>query len=104
MVMTKKRKEYPDRGDEIYNSVTSLSLSQIRRDGGTQPRASINHETVREYAEDMKNGDKFPPVIVFYDDAEWNKWSDREIARRCGVGNKFVGDVRCSLCSECFSR
>ncbi len=44
-----------------------LCLSQIRRDGGTQPRASINDETVIEYAEDMKNGDRFPPVTVFYD-------------------------------------
>ena len=49
------------------NEPTILSLSQIRRDGGTQPRASINHQTVLEYIEDMKNGDTFPPVIVFYD-------------------------------------
>lgn len=31
-------------------------------------------------------------------DEEWGKSSDREIARRCGVGNKFVGDVRKSIC------
>lgn len=49
------------------NQSTKLLISQIRRDGGTQPRAAINQDTVNEYREDMKNGDKFPPVIVFYD-------------------------------------
>ena len=49
------------------NKSIMLSLSQIRGDGGTQPRASINDETVMEYAEDMNNGDRFPPVTVFYD-------------------------------------
>ena len=44
-----------------------IPLEKIRRDGGTQPRASINHQTVLEYVEDMKNGDSFPPVVVFYD-------------------------------------
>jgi hypothetical protein len=27
-------------------------------------------------------------------DAEWSHWSDREIAKQCAVGNKFVGDIR----------
>jgi len=53
------------------NEPTTLSLSQIRRDGGTQPRANINHQTVLEYVEDMKNGDTFPPVIVFYDGTDF---------------------------------
>ena len=165
MVMTKKKREYPNKANEICNSVSSLFLSQIRRDGGTQPRASINHETVRDYAEDMKNGDKFPPVIVFYDgeiywladgfhrieaalgarkkkiavtvkqgtrrdavlysvganakhglrrsnldkrravmtlleDEEWNKWSNREIARKCGVSEFLVRQLRDSHCDK----
>ena len=25
---------------------------------------------------------------------EWREWSDREIARRCRVGHKFVGKLR----------
>lgn len=32
--------------------------------------------------------------------SEWPKLSDREIARICAVGNKFVGDVRSELCLE----
>ena len=49
------------------NQSTKLLISQIRRDGGTQPRAAINQDTVNEYLEDMKNGDIFPAVVVFYD-------------------------------------
>jgi hypothetical protein len=44
-----------------------LPLDATRLDGGTQPRAAIDAETVREYAERMKAGDHFPPVQVYFD-------------------------------------
>lgn len=44
------------------------------------------------------NEDKRRAVSILLSDEEWSKWSDREIARICGVGNKFVGDVRASIC------
>lgn len=44
------------------------------------------------------NDDKRRAVSILLGDEEWSKWSDREIARVCGVGNKFVGDVRSSIC------
>jgi ParB-like nuclease domain len=47
--------------------VVRIAISSLRRDGGTQPRAAINHQTVTEYASDMKEGAQFPPVVVFYD-------------------------------------
>ncbi len=50
-----------------FNEPIKLSLSQIRRDGGTQSRAAIHQTTVDEYAEDYKNGANFPPITVFYD-------------------------------------
>lgn len=40
------------------------------------------------------NADKRRAVETLLRDPEWVKWSDREIAKRCGVGNKFVGDMR----------
>lgn len=147
-------------GDRTGKS--DLNLDQIRLDGGTQPRAEINMEVVRDYADALTNGIELPAVTVFYDgtsywladgyhrlaahkladkrsiladvrqgtqreavlwsvganaehglrrtdedkrravlrlleDQEWGGWSDREIARQCKVGNKFVGDVRRSL-------
>ncbi len=46
------------------------------------------------------NDDKRRAVMVLLNDPEWSKWSDREIARAAAVGNKFVGDMRRSLCPE----
>ena len=140
-------------------SVMHLSLDEIRIDGGTQPRESNNEAVIASYAEDMRAGAQFPPLVVFFDgieywladgfhrywaaksceyegfecdvregtrrdailfsvganashglrrsnadkrkavltllnDEEWGKWSDREIARRCGVSQPFVGQLR----------
>lgn len=44
-----------------------IALESIRLDGGTQPRASINPETVEDYRDEMERGAKFPPVVLFYD-------------------------------------
>lgn len=44
-----------------------LELSRIRIDGGTQQRAHIDDAVVDEYAQAMKSGASFPPVVVFYD-------------------------------------
>jgi len=44
-----------------------LELNKIRIDGGTQPRAEIDNEIVTEYAQVLKDGGKFPPVVVFFD-------------------------------------
>jgi hypothetical protein len=136
-----------------------LAINAIRLDGGTQPRASIHQDWIKEYAEDMLGGAKFPQVVVFFDgtdywladgfhrtaaaeafgatdidadvrqgtqrdailfsvsansahgqrrsnedkrravlrllnDQEWSVWSDREIARRCGVDHMVVVRLR----------
>jgi len=52
---------------EPFPTLKDLPLDAIRTDGGTQPRAAIDPETVREYAERMKAGDHFPPVTVYFD-------------------------------------
>jgi hypothetical protein len=48
-------------------TLKNLPLAAIRLDGGTQPRVRIDEEIVREYAERMKAGDRFPPVQVCFD-------------------------------------
>lgn len=54
------------------NTTTTLALSEIRTDGGTQPREAINWEVVSEYSEAMKDGSVFPAVTVYFDgDAYW---------------------------------
>jgi len=44
-----------------------LPLKKIRLDGGTQTRARIHEGIIEDYAEDMKSGAPFPPLIVFHD-------------------------------------
>lgn len=48
-----------------------LNISQIRRDGGTQPRAEIDAAKIEEYVSDMADGAEFPPVVVFYDGSSY---------------------------------
>ena len=47
-----------------------LELDKIRADGGTQPRASVDIVVIAEYAADMTDGAKFPPVTVFDDGSD----------------------------------
>ena len=48
-----------------------MKLDQIRIDGGTQARAKMSEDTVREYADFLKEGAKFPPVTVFFDGVDY---------------------------------
>jgi hypothetical protein len=48
-----------------------LELKKIRCDGGTQTRARIYDSVVEEYAHEMGEGDKFPPLVVFHDGKEY---------------------------------
>lgn len=48
-----------------------LSLKKIRLDGGTQTRARIHEDIIDEYAEDMKSGAPFPPLVVFHDGKDY---------------------------------
>ena len=139
--------------------VDRLGIANIRADGGTQPRSTIDYDVVEEYAQALADGAEFPPVTVFYDgtdywladgfhrreahqaagldvvnadlrqgtrrdavlhsvganaahglrrtnedkrravqklldDSEWAQWSDRAIARRCGVSPQTVNNLR----------
>lgn len=44
-----------------------LALDVIQIDGGTQSRATLNQHVVDDYAEAIKAGATFPPIVVFYD-------------------------------------
>jgi hypothetical protein len=139
--------------------MTQIALKQIRVDQRAQPRTHLDTELVLEYADAMRSGDQFPPLVVFREgaaywladgfhrhpaalmaemreypctvkdgglreailyscganaehgrrrsiedkqravkallaDAEWRKWSDREIARLCKVSAPFVSKLR----------
>lgn len=56
------------------DKVKELSLSRIVAHQEVQARVAMNEETIEEYAEAMRNGDKFPPVVVFSDDDSASYW------------------------------
>lgn len=49
----------------------TLLLSQIRTDGGTQPRSVIDYDAVDDYADLMQSGVRLPKVTVFYDGSDY---------------------------------
>jgi hypothetical protein len=51
--------------------VRELRLRDVRTDGGTQTRASINGDVLEEYAELLADGTEFPPGVVFYDGKDY---------------------------------
>jgi hypothetical protein len=44
-----------------------ISLSEIVLNAGTQSREKIDEAVVARYADDMSNGDQFPPITVYFD-------------------------------------
>lgn len=49
-------------------TTVSLSLSSITDDAYCQSRKKLKSETIAHYAERMKEGDEFPPIIVYESD------------------------------------
>lgn len=49
----------------------NIGLDKIRIDGGTQSRVKIDENVVAQYADEMLNGDVFPPVVLFYDSVHY---------------------------------
>lgn len=73
-----------------------MKVSQIRMDGGTQPRAQLMESVVLEYAEAMAAGAPFPPVVVFYDGTDhWLADGFHRVRAALYLGNaKIDAEVR----------
>lgn len=56
---------------EADSIATVLDIDLIRRDGGTQIRVEFNETVADEFAEMLMDGREFPPVVVFFDGAEY---------------------------------
>ncbi|MDJ0617063.1 MAG: ParB N-terminal domain-containing protein [Calothrix sp. MO_192.B10] len=52
---------------KVLSSVEYLTLDEIRRDGGTQPRAAIDLKHVKLLSEQMEDGFTLEAIAVFYD-------------------------------------
>lgn len=149
----------------MSEKIEMLAIGKIRADSRVQSRTELDQFTIDTYAERMKEGVCFPPVVVFFDgkdhwladgfhrleaekqigseeinvekkkggkrdatlysigsnishglarsnadkrrsvemlldDEEWLKWSDRAIAKLCGVSHSFVSKVRSEFSLE----
>ena len=60
-----------DLGAAMTPLIRPIPLAEIQ-DGGAQMRVEIVEQTVLDYAEDMVDGAKFPPVIVYFDGASYS--------------------------------
>jgi hypothetical protein len=62
---------------------------------GTRRDAILHSVGVNaEHGRRRTNADKRRAVMVLLKDAEWSKWSDREIARRCRVSKSYASKLR----------
>ena len=73
-----------------------LQLSDLRLDGGTQPRGELNDDRVDQYAEAYKAGQPMPPVSVVYDGHDyWLYDGFHRVSAALAVGLTFIqADVR----------
>jgi hypothetical protein len=72
-----------------------LNLLNIRIDGGTQARNKLNQDVVKEYAEHMREGDLFPPLIVYHDGSEY--WLVDGFHRLFGYRANGVTSAECDV-------
>ena len=73
-----------------------LNILTIRTDGGTQPRLELDQELVKDYAEKMRDGAVFPPIVVFHDGSE-NWLADgftRFFATKSNGGTSIEAEIR----------
>jgi hypothetical protein len=76
--------------------VKKLNILTIRTDGGTQPRLELDQELVKDYAEKMRDGAVFPPIVVFHDGSE-NWLADgftRFFATKSNGGTSIEAEIR----------
>lgn len=72
-----------------------LELNAIRIDGGTQPRERIDENVVAEYANAMRDGAIFPPVVVFHDGVD--NWLADGFHRLHATRKIEANEIACSV-------
>lgn len=79
-----------------YMTTKLIGLTDIQADPRAQPRTTVFTEKIGEYVEDMKRGDNFPPLAVFFD-GETNWLADgfhRYFAAKAAELNRFACEIR----------
>jgi hypothetical protein len=72
-----------------------ISLNKIVVDSGTQSREKIDESVVSQYADDMLNGDQFPPITVYFDG---DKYYPSDGHHRCLAAMKAgIPNIECEV-------
>jgi hypothetical protein len=74
---------------------SDLDLAAIKLDQAAQPREHVKNERVAEYADAMKAGDQFPPLVVFHDGEVY--WLADGFHRHYAAQHAGVKRVRCAV-------
>lgn len=79
---------------EAWREIGRVEIPADVRQGDR--RQAVLHSCAANAAHGLRrtNDDKRRAVMTLLEDDEWSKWSDREIARRCGVTHPFVSKLR----------
>lgn len=77
-----------------HRKIDALDINAEIRQG--TKRDAILHSVGANAVHGLRrtNDDKRKAVTTLLDDAEWSKWSDREIANAVGVSAPYVGSIR----------
>ena len=51
--------------------MNTINIADIRVNGGTQSRATLDRGVVSDYAETIRDGATFPPIVVFFDGSSY---------------------------------
>ena len=78
-----------------FTATKTLPMDVIRIDGGTQARTKIHEEMVVQYAENMRDGDVFPPAVAFFDGKEY--WLANGFHRYHGARKAGLVGVQCEV-------
>lgn len=82
-------------GTDLLAQIRAIVHPGTRRDAILYAVTANNAHGLRR-----TNADKRKAVEALLRDDEWRQWSDREIARRCGVDHAFVGKLRAELTGD----
>lgn len=74
--------------------IGALSIEAEVRPGDRRDAVLFSAGANGAHGVQRTNEDKRRAVRVLLDDAEWAKWSDRQIAQACGVTHPFVSALR----------
>ncbi|MEL6343727.1 MAG: hypothetical protein AAFV53_11390 [Myxococcota bacterium] len=68
-----------------------LEINTIRLDGGTQSRVAIDQSVVDDYADAVRDGKAFAPVVVYYDGTHyWLADGFHRVGAHSQAGRKFI--------------